>query len=666
MNDQRKTKRQLIQELEALRRELDAQTPAAGPAKGPGPLTCDPGQLFRSFMNNSVSAIFATDRQGRLIIVNKVAEALLGKPECEVVGKSPADLFPRDQADTHWADKQRVMDTGRPMRKEEVFALNGERRTFLTSLFPLCGQDNEILGVGGISTDITERKKTQDDLEKLKTAVEQTIDGIAMADLDGTLTFLNKAFAKMHGFEHAQGLLGRHLSIFHTPEQLENEVLPFKRKSVEHGAHSGEIWHKRVDGSLFPTHMTSSLIRDERGEPMGLVTVAQDITEGKGLREELQKAHDRLEIRVKKRTQELEEANSRLRAEYQERLQAEARYQELFNNAPIGVFQADLDGRILNVNAEGAKMLGYSSPEELMRGLARGGEQEHACLQRLIQGFRLALDTGELKNFDYLSRKKNGDLIWICANVRKTLDGHSKRRYLDAFCSDVTERKKAEEHVQTLGRELLTAQETERQRMARELHDNVAQDLSSLKIAFGTLLDDQPKASATVAKRLANISSLLEKAIRSIRDLAYGLHPSGLERLGLAGALSKHCRDASAANAIPIEISCAGLDGLRLASNTEINLFRLAQEALNNAVRHSKAERINVRVAASFPNILLRIEDNGIGFDVRKRPAEALREQRMGLKNMRERVGLLGGDLEIRSLKGRGTLLTISVPYMGA
>jgi PAS domain S-box-containing protein len=127
---------------------------------------------------------------------------------------------------------------------------------------------------------LAQTQKTLDELRRLEMAVEQSIDGIAIPDLDGNIEFVNSSWAQMHGYT-VEELLGQHLSMFHTEEQLQEDVIPFNERVMETGAHQGEVGHVRKDGTTFPTWMSTTVLKDEKGNPVGLVGTARDITEQK-------------------------------------------------------------------------------------------------------------------------------------------------------------------------------------------------------------------------------------------------------------------------------------------------------------------------------------------------------------------------------------------------
>ncbi len=213
----------------------------------------------------------------------------------------------------------------------------------------------------------------------------------------------------------------------------------------------------------------------------------------------------------------------------------------------------------------------------------------------------------------------------------------------------------------------MKTQESERQVLSRELHDCVAQDLSAAKIHCDLLLDEPSKiASSEIKQKIAEISNALHSSINSVRNLAYYLRPSCLDDLGIVEALSQYCEDFSQDNGLNVHFSALGMENLKLDFDTEINLYRLIQEGLNNIKKHADASQSTIRLLATFPHIILRIEDDGQGFDVKERLSAAQQEKRMGLRSMEERVNLLGGKMKIYSQLSKGTRIFIEVPYKAA
>ncbi|MBN1842156.1 MAG: response regulator [Deltaproteobacteria bacterium] len=230
---------------------------------------------------------------------------------------------------------------------------------------------------------------------------------------------------------------------------------------------------------------------------------------------------------------------------------------------------------------------------------------------------------------------------------------------------EIEERKRAEEQIRSLSQQLLKTQESERQRLSRDLHDTVGGNLSALKIGCDTLFDDQTELPPGIRQRVSEFSKVLQESIMTVRDLSYDLRPSSLDQLGLVETVLHYCEDFSERNALKVDFFSVGLDNIKLDFDTEIALYRIIQEGLNNIQKHADASHVTIRLLACFPEIILRIEDNGKGFDVEKRSEEAFQEKRMGLQTMRERAALLNGKMKVESHLDKSTKILVELPHPG-
>lgn len=239
-----------------------------------------------------------------------------------------------------------------------------------------------------------------------------------------------------------------------------------------------------------------------------------------------------------------------------------------------------------------------------------------------------------------------------------------ERSLIDAVADQVgriVAQRRAEEQMRALSQELIMAQENERQRIARELHDHLAQDLSLARADLERIGCSLPEGGPWRAQT-GVIAERIGTAIRSIRDLAYGLLPPGLTELGLVETVLAHCEDFSLRHGIAVDVFADGLGGVAFDFDTQINIYRLIQEALNNVRKHAKASHVTIRLLGSYPNLLVRIEDDGCGADMDCCLSQAGRTKRMGLWSMRERVKLLGGKISFRSKPGQGLHIRIETP----
>jgi PAS domain S-box-containing protein len=250
------------------------------------------------------------------------------------------------------------------------------------------------------------------------------------------------------------------------------------------------------------------------------------------------------------------------------------------------------------------------------------------------------------------------DLLWHFAREISIL-GYNNLK----LAKELTHRRQAEEHVRSLTQALIRAQEWERERISRDLHDNLAQDLSSLRISYEMFLDDLGQLSSHMKHRGSQLSKMIHQSITAVRDLSHGLRPRGLDQMGLVRTISRYCKDFSSKTGLQVNFHAMRINEPRLDADTAINLFRVVQEALRNVRKHAQAKQVNVVLETAFPNMALRIEDDGKGFDVDARSVIALSEKRMGLWSMKERVNLLSGEMKIQSSPMKGTRILVEVPW---
>ncbi len=211
---------------------------------------------------------------------------------------------------------------------------------------------------------------------------------------------------------------------------------------------------------------------------------------------------------------------------------------------------------------------------------------------------------------------------------------------------------------------LISAQEEERRRIARELHDEVSQSLAALVLHLEDIADNLPVRYHAAKQRLDVLKKQLVQTLDSIRGLALELRPSILDHLGLPEAIEWYVKDYLGKRGIDAKIDIAG-PKIKLPSYTETMLFRIIQEALTNVVKHAQASQVATRLQLSDSRVNVRIEDNGKGFDVDAALSGVAGQKNLGLHGMIERATLLGGTLNIRSEPGKGTCLSIEIPLMG-
>ena len=219
---------------------------------------------------------------------------------------------------------------------------------------------------------------------------------------------------------------------------------------------------------------------------------------------------------------------------------------------------------------------------------------------------------------------------------------------------DVTDSKRASELNRDLARRLIVSQEVERQRIARELHDDISQRIAMLSTEIDTMAA-QTDSEATRA-RLRVLSARTCDIATDVHDMSYALHPSWLKTLGLVSAVQSLCRDASKQRSLRVSFTHSSIPRT-LDGDISLCVYRIVQEALHNIARHSQAEEANVNIACNDGHITLQIADAGVGFDPRHLASASL-----GLASIRERVAVLKGRLSIDAARGGGTQITVHIP----
>lgn len=242
---------------------------------------------LRALFSAMEDVIFVVDRDTRYLRIAPTNPNGLYRPPDELLGKRMDEILPEETYNFFRESIQKALESDKAVNIEYTLDIGGKEIWFYASLSKL--DENQVYW---IARDITERKQAELQVQRLGNAVEQSLDGMAIADMDGYVEFVNPAWAEMHGYETTEELIGEHLSIFHTPEQLKAEVNAFNEIVRKEGSNQGEIGHKRKDGTIFPTWMTVGILRSVEDKPIALVASAQDITERKKNEEILRRQNE--------------------------------------------------------------------------------------------------------------------------------------------------------------------------------------------------------------------------------------------------------------------------------------------------------------------------------------------------------------------------------------
>jgi signal transduction histidine kinase len=222
---------------------------------------------------------------------------------------------------------------------------------------------------------------------------------------------------------------------------------------------------------------------------------------------------------------------------------------------------------------------------------------------------------------------------------------------------DITERKRAEEATHELSGKLINAQEEERARVAKELHDDLSQNLALLAVELEMFSQRLPENRAEINARLLDLFEQVKGLSGDVHRLSHGLHPAKLERLGLSAAIGGFCREVELGGVVEVQFSAVDIPRV-LPRELALCLYRVAQEALQNVIKHSGASSATVQLKKAGNEIQMTIGDDGKGFDCAIEPGP----ESLGMVGMRERVRLVNGEIEWDSTPGKGTTVSVRAP----
>jgi len=341
---------------------------------------------------------------------------------------------------------------------------------------------------------------------------------------------------------------------------------------------------------------------------------------------------------------------------------AEAKYRGIFENATEGIFQKTPDGCYLSLNPAQARMLGYASPADLLANVTDVERQTYVIPHKRRELRALLEKEGSVRGFEVERYRKDGQKIWMSISGHVVRDTDGTALYYECTSQDVTQRRLAEEELRQVSRHIIEAQEAERQRVARELHDGVNQILASAKMRLHKVDERHSEFSPATREILSRCENLIVQALEENRRIAHNLRPTDLDHLGLAETCRNLCREIESRANLVIKFRI-GRNIERLPAPLELNLFRIVQEAMNNIEKHARAKTVELQLTVGGESIELRIRDDGRGFDAARINSPKKGRRGNGLANMRERAASVNGTCELTSSPKRGTTITVKVPW---
>ncbi len=328
----------------------------------------------------------------------------------------------------------------------------------------------------------------------------------------------------------------------------------------------------------------------------------------------------------------------------------------------------DNKGKITYANPKFCEISGYSRGELL--GQDHRIINSHYHSKEFFCDFWQTITSGRIWRGEIRNRKKNGQFYWVATTIVPFLDKTGKPYQYVAIRHEITHLKLLEEEIKKVSQKIIQTQELERERIAREIHDDLGQSLVSLKMLIqSSLYKTKPNFELSRQKIISSLDAIIDRS----RTLAYTLRPATLEILGLKTALTTMIDDLKHQRGLTINLRCGPLNRVTFEGEA-INVYRIVQEALHNIISHAKASQVDIEFHKKDEKLIITIQDDGCGFDIKKINKHPIKKDNVkvdskkmkhggiGLSTMEERAKLLGGEFSIEARPGHGTLVEVSVP----
>jgi PAS domain S-box-containing protein len=517
-------------------------------------------------------------------------------------------------------------------------------------------------------------RKLKENEQLLSTILENIDEAVISIDADGCINFINKAAEKLTGCEQ-KDVIGQHLTkvlrILNEQKQLVSIRSMINR--LRNGIVIDFTKYTRIiakDGSEVLIESSATPIKDAKGYITGTVLVLRNITERKQAEEDLRARAHQAALVAKLGQHALagtdvsalmDEAATvvaqSLGVEYSKVLELLPDRDTFLLRAGVG-WKEGLTGHVtMDAKADleaGCTLLSF---EPVIVDDFRTATQYSAP--------RLLHDHGVVSGLSVIIPSPNRPfgVLGVYTTKRRafTMDDIHFLQSVANILATATERKRTEESRSRLIERVMSAQEEERRRIARELHDEAGQSLTSLLVRLRLIEHTRTfKKAKTQVNELRHITVQI---LDNLRRLARGLHPSILDDLGLAVALTRYATDYAQSYRIIVNVHTEGLDSCRLPSPVETALYRIMQETLTNIARHAAAKTVRIALTCQPLGVQMIVEDDGCGFDVETTLRTSTASGHLGLFGMCERAMLLRGSLTINSTPGKGTTISVQIPH---
>ncbi len=653
MNDQCKSKQELVEELAGLRRRVAELEAADSERKRvEAALQKDHDELerrvqqrtaelataneeleiFRIFAEDSNEGFGMSDFDGRIVYVNPMMCQLFGeeKPE-DVIGQHLSAYYPQEYLQRRKKELiPALLREGHLHIEQTVLPRHGKPIQTLQSTFLIRDKDGGPFRVAVIISDITQRKRTEEALraseELFRVAFEEAPVGIVIV-ADGVITKANRALSRMSGFACEEFVGHRALEFTHPEDREITKPILRRLFAGEAPSFTLEKRYLKKDGGFFWGRSTAAAVRDGNGRSAAFaLAIVEDITERKRAQDALRQSHDELET--------------------------------IYHGIIEGILMTDIETkRFVRVNPSMCRMLGYSE-EELLAASIKDIHPSEEVPNDLLR-FQAAAEGRVSINEDRPVLRKDRSVFYADITAHRVF--YHDRPCLLALFRDITERKRAEEALAKEHRNLkhlLRASDHERQTIAYEIHDGLAQQLAGAIMQIQTFAHLKDKNPREAAKAHDAGLTMLQQGHYEARRLIAGVRPPILDEAGVAEAISHLVHEEGRARGLKIEYRTK-VDFDRLDRTLENAIYRIAQEALTNACQYSRSENISVSLLQREDRLRVEVRDWGVGFD-----PKAVPKSHFGLEGIRQRARLLGGRCSIQSKAGKGTRIMVELPVV--
>lgn len=508
--------------------------------------------------------------------------------------------------------------------------------------------------------------------ERYQDLVEAANDVVLAVDLQGNFTEFNRAGEQLSGYTREEL---RHMNMRDvlTPESFERAIRMIQQKLVDNRPTRYELELIKRDGSVVPLEVNTKLIIHD-GRPVGVTAIARDITERREAESEL-RAREAKQAAVADLGQSALESDD-LDSLFEDAIHCAAKTLDLEYGS---ILELSRDGSILHSRAGigwhpgvvGREAVGSGSQSQA--GYALLSSEAVVCedlsQERRFAVPRVLLDHGVVAGVSVIIHGRDrpfGVLSAFSSEQRsfKQDDIHFLQSVAHVLAAAV-ERKRLEDerthHNKELAVRVLQAQEEERKRIARELHDETAQTLSIMLTNLDLIVQQVPPDDPAVAAGFERVKSLAKRALDETRALSHALRPAILDDAGLLAAIEWVAREYERSFGGSVRVSADIDPSEMLSPEQEVAVLRIAQEALSNAGKHGPARRVELSLCLDGGTVILTVRDNGRGFNPRTVRGPT-REGRLGIYGMNERAALLGGTIRIKSRVGKGTEVRLELP----